>query len=170
MKIPKYFLMKKLSIIAVFMTFTVSLLAQSNEIPFTQDHRDRLIRLEDQYHSLRKEIQSLRNEMHSEIQSLHRETQSLHREMNIKFDSIQIQINDIKSFMLWGFGILFGVTITSMIGLVGFVLWDRRTTLAPVVEATKKLAKREILLEKAINGFSKKHPELKKELKLAGIL
>ena len=86
--------------------------------------------------------------------------------MNIKFDSIQIQINDIKSFMLWGFGILFG----GMGILIGFILWDRRTTIAPVIEETKKLAEREILLEKAIIGFSKKHPELKKELKLAGIL
>ena len=103
--------MKKLYIIVVFITFTVSLLAQNNEIPFTQDDRDRLIRLEEQYHSLSKEIQSLR------------------REMNIKFDAIQIQINDIKSFMFWGFGILFGVTITSTIGLVGFILWDRRTTI-----------------------------------------
>jgi len=110
--------MKKLYIIVVFITFTVSLLAQNNEIPFTQDDRDRLIRLEEQYHSLSKEIQSLR------------------REMNIKFDAIQIQINDIKlqindikTFMLWGFGILFGVTITSMIGMVGFILWDRRTTI-----------------------------------------
>jgi len=123
----------------------VSLLAQNNEIPFTQDDRNRLIRLEEQYHSL-------------------------HREMNIKFDALQIQINDIKSFMFWGFGILFGVTITSTIGLVGFILWDRRTTLAPVKEETKKLAERELLLEKAIIGFSRKHPELKKELKLAGIL
>ena len=60
--------MKRFYIIVVFMAFTVSLLAQNNEISFTQDDRDRLIRLEEQYHSLRNEMQSLRNEMQNEIQ------------------------------------------------------------------------------------------------------
>ena len=37
--------------------------------------------------------------------------------------SIQRQLDDIKSFMFWGFGVLFG----GMGILIGFVIWDRRT-------------------------------------------
>ena len=63
--------------------------AQSNEVPFTQEDRDRIIRLE------------------------------------VAIEYMQMQINDIKTFMLWGFGILFG----GMGILIGFVLWDRLTPL-----------------------------------------
>ena len=42
--------------------------------------------------------------------------------------SIQRQLDDIKSFMFWGFGVLFG----GMGILIGFVIWDRRTALEPV--------------------------------------
>jgi hypothetical protein len=48
--------------------------------------------------------------------------------------------------MMGGFGLLF----TSMIGLVGFVLWDRRSALAPAIRTTRELAEREERLESAL--------------------
>jgi len=46
--------------------------------------------------------------------------------------------------MLWGFGI----TFSGMFILIGFILWDRRTTLAPVVNETKELKEIIDLLKK----------------------
>lgn len=40
---------------------------------------------------------------------------------NIRIDNLRDDIKDIKTFMLWGFGILF----SGMGILIGFVLWDR---------------------------------------------
>jgi len=40
-----------------------------------------------------------------------------------RFGGITQQISELKSFMLWGFAILFA----GMFAIVGFVLWDRRT-------------------------------------------
>ncbi|MFZ6017848.1 MAG: hypothetical protein ACOYU0_09700 [Nitrospirota bacterium] len=73
----------------------IATFSYAKEISFTQDDRDRLIRLETKVDEGQK--------------------------------SLQRQIDDLKTFMLWGFGILFG----GMGILIGFVIWDRRTALAP---------------------------------------
>lgn len=73
--------------------------------------------------SLRNELQSgiadLRNEMKSEIASLRTE---------------------IMGFLLWGFGLLF----TGMLILVGFILWDRRSTVKPVKDEIDDLKERKV--------------------------
>ena len=114
---------------------------QTKEVPFTLDDRDRLIRNE-------AAIQSLRNEMNS-----------LRNEMNYKFESLQTQISDIKTFLFWGFGILFSM----MVFLFGFVLWDRRTTVAPVKRENERIIK-------ALTDYSENHPKLAEILRNAGIL
>ena len=43
--------------------------------------------------------------------------------------------NEIKEFMLWGFG----VTFAGIFALIGFVLWDRRTALAPAIRKSREL-------------------------------
>ena len=44
---------------------------------------------------------------------------------------------EILGFMKWGFGLLF----TGMLILVGFILWDRRSTLKPVKDELDELEK-----------------------------
>ncbi len=70
--------------------------------------------------------------------------------------SIQRQLDDIKSFMFWGFGVLFG----GMGILIGFVIWDRRTALEPVSIKTSMLLEREEKLERALKEYAKKEPRL----------
>ena len=108
--------------------------AQSNEIPFTQQDRDRLIRLEVKVEAIDKRIDDLRIDF------------------NQHFD-------DLLTIMLWGFGILFG----GMGLLIGFVLWDRRTTLAPVIKENQ--AMKRVFLKLSQNNL-----DVKKALKEEGIL
>ncbi|MDI6791637.1 MAG: hypothetical protein QME81_02045 [bacterium] len=64
--------------------------------------------------------------------------------------NLQAQINDLKDFMLWGFGIMIavmGVIVAGMFSLVGFVMWDRRTALAPAIKKTSELEEREVRRE-----------------------
>ncbi len=70
--------------------------------------------------------------------------------------SIQRQLDDIKSFMFWGFGVLFG----GMGILIGFVIWDRRTALEPVAIKTRELLEKEEKLERALKEYAKKEPKL----------
>jgi uncharacterized protein YdhG (YjbR/CyaY superfamily) len=61
-------------------------------------------------------------------------------------EDTQRQYEDLKTFMLWGFGILFG----GMGILIGFVLWDRRTALEPFVKKTRDLKLAKTLKEEGL--------------------
>ena len=47
--------------------------------------------------------------------------------MELKFESQQRQLDDIKALFYWGFGIL----ITLFVFMLGYMIWDRRTALQP---------------------------------------
>ena len=56
---------------------------------------------------------------------------AIRTEANIesKFESQQRQLDDIKMLFYWGFGIL----ITLIIFMLGYMIWDRRTALQPAL-------------------------------------
>jgi len=83
-----------------------------------------------------------------------------------RFEGITQQISELKSFMLWGFGILFA----GMFSLVGFVLWDRRTALAPAVSKYSALEEREEKLEKALKEMAQTDPRAAEALRHVGLL
>ncbi|MBC8183031.1 hypothetical protein H8E88_18160, partial [candidate division KSB1 bacterium] len=56
-----------------------------------------------------------------------------------QFDNVDKRFDNLQNFLYWGFGI----TISFMGFLLGFVLWDRRTTLAPVTRETEELKRQE---------------------------
>ena len=117
-----------LLILTILLTASFSLLkAQNNQVSYTLDDRDRMIRLEIKV-----------------------------EEMDKRFEN---QINDLKSFLYWGFGILFGM----MWVLFGFIIWDRRTAITPVSRRTKRL-------EEAMIEFSKNNADFREILKKASIL
>ena len=79
---------------------------------------------------MKSDIASLRNEMKSDMASLRNEVKSA-------IESFRIEIT---GFLLWGFGLLF----TGMLILVGFILWDRRSTLKPVKDEIDDLKERKV--------------------------
>ncbi|MEW6606151.1 MAG: hypothetical protein AB1414_01685 [bacterium] len=92
------------------------------------------------------------------IEGVDKRIDDLRQEMNTRID-------DLKDLMLTGFGILFA----GMFALVGFVIWDRRTALAPAVKRVKELEEREDRLEKAIKEFAWKEPRLAQALRSVGL-
>ena len=76
--------------------------------------------------------------------------------MELKFESQQRQLDDIKALFYWGFGIL----ITLFIFMLGYLIWDRRTALQPALDkATNDEAKSTNLI-RALREYSKKHADL----------
>lgn len=69
------------------------------------------------------------------------------------------RIDDLRQLILWGFGI----TFAGMFTLIGFVIWDRRTALAPAVNRMDRL-------EAALKEYAAKSPELAEALKKARLL
>ena len=84
---------------------TLPALAQEQQVvvPYTLADRDRAIRTEAKMEALDKRIDDIQVQMNR---------------MGDKFDS----------YFMWGFGLV----LMSIFGLIGFVIYDRRTTLAPV--------------------------------------
>ena len=117
--------MKKI-LVFILVIFVTSSGFSQKEVPFTLDDRDRLIRLET-------------------------EQKALKSEMNTKFESQQQQINDLKQFFYWGFGIVIALIIT----LFGYIIWDRRTALYP-------LMKKVYSLENNLNDVNNKMVEVDK--------
>ncbi|MBF0566206.1 MAG: hypothetical protein HQK89_13300 [Nitrospirae bacterium] len=66
--------------------------------------------------------------------------------------------------------VMITVTVSGMFTLILVVLWDRRTTLAPVVKTTRELETRTEKLELAIKEKAGQDPELKTALRHAGLL
>lgn len=129
--------MKKILLILVVMAIMGNALsAYARDISFTQEDRDRIIRLEEGQKSLQRQIDDLKT-------------------------STQRQFDNLYTLILWGFGILFG----GMAMLMGFVLWDRRTALAPAIKKSKELEEREELLERALKEFAKQEPRLAEVLR-----
>jgi len=79
-----------------------------------------------------------------------------------RIDGLDKRMDDIAKLIY--------VVLAGMFGLFGFVLWDRRSALAPAIRKTRDLEEREENLEKALKEFALKNPDMKDILKHLGIL
>ena len=114
--------------------------AQEHSIAYTQADRDRMVRLETKVEGLDKRIDDLTLNINSRFS-----------EVNNKIDRLE---NKFDSYFMWGFGLV----LMSIFGLIGFVIYDRRTTLAPVENKTERIIK-------ALKDASEKDPALREALK-----
>ncbi|MBI5183639.1 MAG: hypothetical protein HY999_04685 [Nitrospinae bacterium] len=141
--------------IIVGIIFTVIFLvinrAWSKEVPYTLEDRDRLIRVETKLEGVDKRFEQIDKRF---------------EQIDKRFEQIERRIERLENIMMWGFGLLF----TAMMGLVGFVLWDRRTALAPAIRKNKELEEREERLEHALKEYAFKNPELAEILRHVGLL
>ncbi len=153
--------MKRYSIIILLLFVFSAAFAQngSKSVPFTLEDRDRIIKTE-------QKIESLRNEMNTRFESVDMRFDALQKEINIRFESQQQQIDDIKSLMYWGFGII----ISLIIFVLAFNIWDRRTALIPLREKVEKNEKTQNDLKRVLIEYSQKDPKLAEILRTFGIL
>jgi hypothetical protein len=143
--------MKNLIVILFFLNLTAGAFAQVQEVPFTLDDRDRIMRTEEQ-------IKSLRNEMNAKFDAVDQ-----------RFDAINQRFETMESkfdLIYWLFGILFALILF----FIGFILWDRRTALYPIQDKTRNLDNRMVKLESIAREQAKKDPDFAELLKLAGFL
>ncbi|QID32248.1 hypothetical protein [Pampinifervens florentissimum] len=113
----------------------------AKEISFTLEDRDRIIRLEENQKEGFKALMQRIDDTNKRIDDI-----------NKRIDDTNKRIDDMISIMLWGFGVLFA----GMMSLIGFVIWDRRSALAPAIRKTKELEEREEKIEKALKKLAEK--------------
>jgi len=111
--------MKKIIVILFFTSLVLQGFAQSREVPFTLDDRDRIMRTEEKLDALQGEV-SIKIE-------------SLRNEMNAKFEAMETKLDAMNSQfapLYWAMGIFIAISLFTL----GYIIWDRRTALYPVQE------------------------------------
>lgn len=83
-----------------------------------------------------------------------------------RIDALNQRIEDLRQVVLWGFGL----TFTGMFALVGFVLWDRRTAVAPLNYRVTQLEAEHKKFKEAVQELSKESPRCAEILRKLGIL
>ncbi len=118
-----------------------------NQVPFTLEDRDRIIRLEEKAESLEKGIESLRNEMNARFAA-----------MDEKYESKFNTLFTLIYFVLGG-----------IMGLIGFVLWDRRTFIKPFEDRVNDVEDKNTRIINSLREQAKNNPTLAEILKNTGV-
>ena len=113
---------------------------ESNQaVPYTLADRDRLIKVETKLDALEIRVDQLDNRINKLDESINKRIDRLED----KFDT----------YFTWGFGMVLG----AIFALFGFILYDRRTTLAPVkreqdkvIETLRELGKHDTKIREAL--------------------
>lgn len=103
------------------------------------------------------ELKAGQKGLEGSIIGLEKRMDRLEKRMDNLENKLEAVSGDLKGFMMWGFGII----IAGMFSLVGFVLWDRRTAVAPVARALKEkeaeideLKKKERAIEGVLKDYA----------------
>ncbi len=103
----------------------------------------------------KNDVQEIRTVVKDELQVLRVELHQVEKRLDQR-------INTVENLMY--------VLLAGMFALVGFVLWDRRSAVAPLQRSQRELEDREQKLEKAILEYSRQEPKLAQILKSFGLL
>ena len=132
--------MKVIQRIFVFLLLFLPLFikAETKEIPFTLDDRDRIIRTE-------QKVEAIKAEMNARFEGVDK-----------RFESMDKRFDQIFNF-LWA---IIGIFTTMMVSVFGFAFWDRKLSLAPLKREDEKL--KSVLME-----YSRFQPKLAEILRNA---
>ena len=156
--------MKKLLILVFVLLFSGILKAQEQQVvvPYTLADRDRAILTDAKISTLEAKISTLEAKIIA-----------LNDKMEVRFENVdkqfmyqQKQIDDIKTLFYWGFGIL----ISLLLFMFGYMIWDRRTAMQPALAQASKAEENSHNLIATLREYSKKHADLAEILRTHGIL
>lgn len=83
-----------------------------------------------------------------------------------RIDGLAGRIDGLTNMVMGGFiAIFFGI-----FSLIGFVIWDRRTALSPVITKTKELEEKKDLNLKVLKEYALKEPKMAEVLKTLGLM
>ncbi len=124
----------------------------------------------------KQDIEEIRMVVKDEIQHVHDRIDGLDKRMDSldkrmdgldkRIDGIDTRINGLQEIMIGGFGVIF----SGIFALIAFVLWDRRSALAPAVRKQEALEKKGEAIERALKDFAMKEPRFAEALRMAGLL
>ncbi len=165
--------MKKI-IILILCVFTSGLIsAQSKVIPYTTDDKATLIRVEEKLSVLEEKMDTKFEAVNVKIESLEKrfdkrfeQVDNRFEQVDNRFDHFDKRMDQQMNLFFWGFGVM----ITFMFFMLGYIIWDRRTALYPVKEKADTLENKSSVVFTILREYANTHPDLAKILKIHGLL
>ncbi len=137
-----------LVIASILIVLFISTFSFAKDVSFTQEDRDRLIKLE--------------TRVDEGFKAVNQRFESIEK----RIDSVEKRIDSLQQLIY----VLIGAVIAQTIGVIGFVLWDRRTALQPALRKNKELEERQDKIEKALKEIAKIDSKVAEALKNVGLL
>jgi len=151
--------MKKLFF--VVLAYCVSSLA------FSQSETEKAILVE--IKEMRKEYQEFKLQTEKRLTAIETRTEARFEAVNQRFEEMNKRIDILLYVMI--------AILTSVFGLIGFVVWDRQVSLRPIKEESKEVKRdlellkdKEQKIETALRNLANIEPKFQEILKNAGIL
>lgn len=163
----------------------------SQEVGFTQDDRDRLIRLEttlemfmahtsQRFEQMDKRFEDLRADTNQRFEELRADANQRSEQVDKRFEQVDKRFEELRAdfnlrfeqlmTFLW---ILVGIFTTQVVAIIGFAWWDRRTTVRRAREETMEALERMGLSEalmRALRKFAENDPRMASALRTCGLL
>jgi predicted NBD/HSP70 family sugar kinase len=113
-------------------------------------------------YSLKEQIIRLEIKMEEGFKKIDQSFKAINQRIDDLESNVNRWIDDLR-------GLIY-VILTGIIALIGFVLWDRRTALAPAVKKNTELEEEEEKIKNALRDYALKEPELATALKGVGLM
>ncbi|WP_156033158.1 hypothetical protein [Candidatus Magnetobacterium casense] len=107
----------------------------SADSSFTQADRDRMIRLEEGLKATNQRLDDNLKAINQRFDATNQRIDDGLKVVNQRIDSVNQRIDDLRGLIY----VMISVTVSGMLFIVGFALWDRRTILAPLTKTTREL-------------------------------
>ena len=89
------------------------------------------IKMDERFDAVNQRFESFQSKMDERFDTVNQRFESLESKMDARFESIEDQFGHIWGLML--------VIIAGIFGLIGFIVWDRRTVLKPVEQRLDRM-------------------------------
>ncbi len=154
-------------------------LVYAGEVPFTQEDRDRLIRLEATLQEFMKRVDDRFEAVDKRFEQVDKRFEQVDKrfeQVDKRFEQVNERFRDILAYM----AILAGAFAAIVATTIGFAIWDRKTVVAPVRHRTERLeqdlaqfsdtARRQRQVEDALRQYAETEPRLADILRRCGML
>lgn len=149
-------------IVSIYIILLTVLQGVAQPVEFTLEDRDRIIRTEVRLEEFQKQMEIQFQSVQTQFDGVQVQFDNI----QVQFDYVQMQFDDIRTFQYWAFGIVIGI----MGSMFAFIIWDRRTTLGPILRSQEELKNDNRQMFYVAREYALKDPEYRKIMKNAGLL
>ena len=147
----------------------ISGLCFSRETGFTQEDRERLIRLETTLKVFMQQVDKRFEQIDKRFEQVDKRISELREDMNKRFEQVNRELDRLVNIMVG----VFAGQIALVVAVIGFAWWDRRTIIRKAREETVDYLEREGKLRNLIEALREKaktDTELAKILRKYGLM